>query len=145
MTAANVAASEAIDQFRAALEQRGIVPPQRIMADGRLHRCDAGGRNGKSDAAYVLHLDGMPAGGFQNWRDGLGWHDWRADIGRELTAEEHAAHRQSRSHLARSLVRSRSPLPSPQGCQILWASTVARQFGHPGSRCRSQIAQSPIC
>src|SRR6266852_502803 len=93
MTEANIAASEAIDQFRAALEQRGIVPPQRIMADGRLHRCDAGGRNGKSDAAYVLHLDGMPAGGFQNWRDGLGWHDWRADIGRELTAEEHAAHR----------------------------------------------------
>ena len=44
----------------------------RIIADGSIHRCDAAGRNGKGDAAYLLHLDGVPAAGLENWRDGNG-------------------------------------------------------------------------
>ena len=83
----------AIDQFRTAAESRGLLLPDRLRADGKLHRCDAEGGTGKRDGAYLLHLDGVPAGGLQNWRDGLGWEDWRADIGRRLTAEEEAAHR----------------------------------------------------
>jgi len=62
--------AEVIDRFRAALAARDIVAPDRIIADGRLHRCDAAGKNGKGDAAYLLHLDGLPAGGLENWRDG---------------------------------------------------------------------------
>jgi putative DNA primase/helicase len=78
----------AIEQFRAALVARDIVPPLRIIADGDIHRCDATGKNGKSDAAYLLHLDGIPAGGFENWRDGRGWENWHLDIGRALTRPE---------------------------------------------------------
>ena len=55
--------AEVIDQFRAALAARDIVPPESIIADGSIHRCDAAGKNGKGDAAYLLHLDGIPAGG----------------------------------------------------------------------------------
>ncbi|MDP1650965.1 MAG: DUF927 domain-containing protein [Rubrivivax sp.] len=85
---------EPVDQFRAALARRGIVPKgEEIVADGRLHRCDAEGRGGRGDAAYVLHLGKVPAGGFQNWRDGGGWETWRADIGRTLTTDEESAHR----------------------------------------------------
>lgn len=81
-----------IDQFRAALAGRGILPPADIRADGKLHRCDAEGKGGKNDAAYLLHLDGVPAGGFENHRDGLGWENWRADTGRTLTPAEEAEH-----------------------------------------------------
>src|SRR5262245_29250776 len=83
-----------IQQFRDALSRRGIIVPDESIADGRIHRCDAEGKNGKGDAAYLLYLDGIAAGGFQNWRDGLGWEDWRADIGRPLTPGEKAAHRE---------------------------------------------------
>ncbi|MBV9825736.1 MAG: DUF927 domain-containing protein, partial [Alphaproteobacteria bacterium] len=76
-----------IDQFRDALTDRGIVPGQ-IIADGQLHRCDVAGRGGKRDGAYLLHLDSFPAGGFQNFRDGLGWQTWKAAIGRSPTREE---------------------------------------------------------
>ena len=93
MTGVKIAPSEAIRQFRAALEQRGILAPEHIIADGRLRRCDAEGRDGKGDAAYVLRLDHVPTGGFQNWRDGVGWDNWRADLGRVLTTEEEATHR----------------------------------------------------
>jgi len=81
-------------QFRTAAEARGLRLPDRIDADGKLHRCELqDGPKGKNDGAYLLHLDGVPAGGFQNFRDGLDWENWRADIGRQLTAEEEAANR----------------------------------------------------
>lgn len=64
------ATAEVIDRFRAALAARDIVPPESIIADGSIHRCDAAGKNGKGDAAYLLHLDGIPAGIFSNPLDG---------------------------------------------------------------------------
>lgn len=85
--------NDAISQFRAALAGRGILAPVDIRADGKLHRCDAEGKGGKGDAAYLLHLDGIPAGGFGNHRDGLGWENWRADIGRTMTPAEQTEHR----------------------------------------------------
>lgn len=86
--------SSTLAQFRRAAEARGLILPDGIDADGKLHRCDvSGGAKGKRDGAYLLHLDGVPAGGFENHRDGLGWETWKADIGRSLTPEEEAAHR----------------------------------------------------
>lgn len=83
--------ADALDQFRAALIAHGIVPPDPIIADGGLHRCHAEGRHGRGDAAYVLHLDGLPAGGFTNWRDGRGWESWRFDGGVPLSMGERDA------------------------------------------------------
>ncbi len=89
--------SKAIDQFRRAAEVRGLVLPDRLLIGhlpgGKLPRCDVTGKKGKKDGAYLLHLDGIPAGGFQNHRDGLPWEDWRADLGRQLSPEEEQAHR----------------------------------------------------
>jgi putative DNA primase/helicase len=77
------------------MRSRSILVPEYLQADGRLHRCDVeGGSRGRGDAAYVLHLDGYPAGGFENWRDGLGWQNWKADYERPLTQEERTAYRE---------------------------------------------------
>lgn len=80
-----------IVRFRAALSRRGIAIPGEIIADGRIHRCDAVGPNGKGDAVYLLNLSGIPAGGFRNYRDGLGWEAWQASIGRPLLHGEQVA------------------------------------------------------
>jgi phage/plasmid primase-like uncharacterized protein len=80
--------ADVIRQFEDALKDRGIITPGELITDGRLHRCDAIGRGGKGDAAYILHLDELPAGGFENHRDGIGWENWRPDIGRLLTPIE---------------------------------------------------------
>jgi hypothetical protein len=99
-----------IDSFRAALVARGIIPPPRVLADGRIHRCDAAGKHGKGDAAYLLHLDPLPVGGFENWRDGKGWETWRSDTGRKPSAmkvlalsEKVAASRREREARCRRL------------------------------------------
>jgi len=73
-------AAQVLEQFRAALRARDIVLPEPIVADGCLHRCDAAGRPGRRGAAYLLHLDGIPAGGLENWRDGLGWQNWQCPL-----------------------------------------------------------------
>ncbi|MBR4736139.1 MAG: DUF3987 domain-containing protein [Rhodocyclaceae bacterium] len=83
--------NNAIQQFREAMAARGILPPADLLADGKIHRCDTEGKGGKNDASYLLHPDDIPAGGFQNWRDGKGWQDWHANIGRTLTPAEKAA------------------------------------------------------
>lgn len=79
---------EAIDSFRAALAARDIIPPVEVIADGRIRRCDAAGKHGKGDAAYLLHLNPLPAGGFENWRDGKGWETWRSDTVCQRSAME---------------------------------------------------------
>jgi phage/plasmid primase-like uncharacterized protein len=79
-------------QFEAALRARNLVPPKDIVADGGFHRCNARSRNGKGDGSYVIYGDGtVPAGGFQNFQDGLGWQSWRYQPrGRDPTAAEDA-------------------------------------------------------
>ena len=85
--------SDAFQQFRDALRGRGIVAPDDLKADGLMHRCDVdGGKRGKGDGAYLLHLDGIPAGGFENWRDGFGWQTWKSNHGRTFTPAERAAY-----------------------------------------------------
>lgn len=90
----------AVDQFRAFAATRGLIIKQ-LNADGRLHRCDVEGKNGKADGAYILHLDGFPAGGVENHRDGKGWENWRADMQCPLRAEELAAHRRKMEAMQR--------------------------------------------
>jgi phage/plasmid primase-like uncharacterized protein len=72
--------------------QAGSALPRHIAADGKLHRFSSDGRRGDDAGWYVFHAGDIPAGAFGCWRGGVS-ETWRADIGRELTAEEIAANR----------------------------------------------------
>ena len=78
--------------FADAITAAGLTPPDKIIDDGELHRFAPNGK--KTDLAgwYILHGDGVPAGAFGDWREGL-CRNWRADIGRQLTDAEEAAQR----------------------------------------------------
>lgn len=70
---------DTIDQFRAAMRDAGITPPDVIEADGQLHRFHQEGDKAASrNCFYVLYLDGRPAGMFGNWKTGLR-STWAAD------------------------------------------------------------------
>ena len=119
--------------FKDAMRERSIIPPAELMADGRIHRCDAEGKNGKGDAAYLLHLDGVAAGGFENHRDGLGWSNWNATIDRKLTAGERAARRAK----AASIRRERDALEAKRRkeaasvAQSIWNAAKPASPDHP--------------
>ncbi|WP_089724698.1 hypothetical protein [Candidatus Thiosymbion oneisti] len=83
--------SDAVSAFGDAIASAGLLAPETIEADGRLHRYPTDGKHGDDAGWYILHSDGIPAGAFGCWREGIG-QTWRADIGRKLTdAEEFAS------------------------------------------------------
>ena len=75
-----------------AIAATGLVPPEEVAADGRLHRFSSNGRKGDDSGWYIAHGDGIPAGAFGCWRAGIS-EVWRADIGRPLTPGEAAEHK----------------------------------------------------
>jgi putative DNA primase/helicase len=124
--------NNAIQQFRAALAGRGIVPPDEIEADGELHRADVEGKPNGKDAAYLLHLDGVPAGGFENHRDGIGWENWRADIGRKLNPAEEAVHGEriaAQAARRKAETEKRHAEAQERAC-LIWAN-ADRAMTHP--------------
>jgi len=84
--------SAPIEQFRDAIQSAGLIAPDTIEANGKLHRFSSSGKPGDDAGWYALHDDGIPAGSFGDWRNGFS-QNWRADIGRPLTAQETAAHK----------------------------------------------------
>lgn len=82
-----------LGQFRAAMGARGLQPDE-IQPDGKIHRCRVeGGKSGRVDGSYVLHLGEPLVGGFENWRDGLGWQAWVSRVADELSRDEWKARR----------------------------------------------------
>jgi putative DNA primase/helicase len=119
-------------EFRAALRAHGLVPPEQIIADGQLHRCDVDGKNGRGDGAYVLHLDGVPAGGFQNWQNG-GWHDWCAHDTRTLTTAERKELRERCRWMRaeRDAMRAQRQREAADLALKIWADAKSAPPDHP--------------
>ena len=59
---------DALDEFRYAIEQSGLTPPEAILADGKMHRFASNGDPDDNSGWYVLFTDGLPAGSFGDWR-----------------------------------------------------------------------------
>jgi putative DNA primase/helicase len=85
--------SSTTDLFRTAMLGAGLVPPDDLIPDGTLHRFPTGNRKGDKSGWYVLHLDGIPAGGFGCWREGVS-QTWCAKQPDSMSDTERAAHRQ---------------------------------------------------
>jgi|CXWL01.1.fsa_nt_gi putative DNA primase/helicase len=71
-----------VDQFKRAMFDVGIKPPDVIIADGSIHRFKI---DGKLNGAYILHLDGRPAGYFEDFKQGIK-QTWKASCYQPLTA-----------------------------------------------------------
>ena len=71
---------EVIAQFENSLKEQGFIVDKEITADGKIHRLKVAGDVGaKTSGAYVLHLDGHPAGFIQNFKNGDNGIRWKFD------------------------------------------------------------------
>ncbi len=75
-------------QFQDAIAALGIVPPDDIVADGKIHRFSSNGRPNNDAGWYVLYEGDIPHGSFGDFRTGKMVSSWKADIGRSLTEAE---------------------------------------------------------
>jgi len=76
-------------QLQQAMASAGITAPAHFDFDGEVHRFNNGKKKDKS-AWYIAFNDGIAAGAFGDWREGIS-QTWRADIGRALTLAEQMA------------------------------------------------------
>lgn len=83
-----------IDEFRCAALGAGITLPENLKADGKGHRFKI---DGKQNGFYALHLDGKPAGCFQDWRKHEKPINWKFDkVVEPFTAEQKRSYAQQR-------------------------------------------------
>lgn len=85
--------SDPTEHFRLAITATGLEAPDKIHADGKIHRFSTRGRRGDDSGWYLLHLDGIPAGSFGCWREGL-TQTWCGKSDDAMTQAEREAHRQ---------------------------------------------------
>jgi phage/plasmid primase-like uncharacterized protein len=79
--------SDPIGEFRDAISGAGIPAPEMILADGDIHRFSTNGKASDDSGWYVLHVDGVPAGAFGCWRQGIE-QKWRARKPSSLSPKE---------------------------------------------------------
>ncbi|VWX60030.1 conserved hypothetical protein [Burkholderiales bacterium 8X] len=87
-----IAMRDPVKRFAAAIAAAGMVPPEAIVADGKIHRYSSTGTPSDDAGWYVLHLDGVPAGSFGDWRRGES-QNWCAKTECQLTPHEREAMR----------------------------------------------------
>ena len=92
MSAAVAPLIDPVNGFRDAMIADGLVGPREIIADGKIHRCDAARKGGKGDAFYIYFGDGTAAGCYGDWADGE-WHKWCSRAENSLSQEQKVAFR----------------------------------------------------
>ena len=86
---------DAIDQFRQAMTNAGLKPPDAIHSDGKLHRYSTDGKHSQKNGWYFLHLDGIPWGEAGDWsvNGGESVCHWCAKSDKQMTPAELDSHR----------------------------------------------------
>lgn len=119
-------------QLLNAIRESGITPElDSVILDGSLHRFNTGGRKDKS-GWYIAYSDGVPAGKFGCWRQDVE-QNWRADMGRELSAAEQMAHtrRMAEAKKARDEAREKLQEAVSDAVSEIWAAAQAASDKHP--------------
>lgn len=90
---------EAIDLFGDALRAAGLAP-DKIEADGALHRFSTNGKGGDDSGWYVVHTDGLPTGAFGCWRQSIS-QTWSAPVPPNMTAPARELHKRTNAEIKR--------------------------------------------
>lgn len=119
-------------QLADAIAESGMMPPDDIRLDGAVHRFSVTGKKGDDAGWYVGFDDKIPAGQFGNWRDGSA-HNWRADIGRDITAIEQIAHarRIAEAKAARERAQEAQKQAASDTADTIWANATPASDDHP--------------
>lgn len=119
-------------QFRDAIAETGMIPPDAIIPDGMIHRFSPTGKK-KDDAGwYVFFNDKIAAGRFGNWRDDIN-QPWRADIGRDLTISEEMDHKRriQEARKAAEKAREKRQETAADIAETIWTGATVATPDHP--------------
>lgn len=123
---------DATDQFRAAMFRARLTPPHHIEADGELHRFSTNRTRIDNAGWYILHLDGIPAGAFGDWRTSLTCR-WRAELNRPLSPGERAVHRKRMENIQQKqqAAAAERKIDSAERANAMWDKAIPAPNDHP--------------
>lgn len=120
-------------QLKNAIAASGLVPPNDIHLDGALHRFSSDGKSSKKkNGWYVAFSDGIPAGRFGCWKDGIDV-PWKADVSRDITDADRIAMslRQNEAKAKRDAERKLWQEAAAETCEKIWSGCAAASADHP--------------
>lgn len=120
------------EQIIDAIAGAGLVPPQHIVMDGKIHRFSSDGKRGGDSGWYVVHSDKICAGAFGCWKQGMTT-TWAQDVGRELTAFEQMEHAR-KVRAARSAAdeeRQKRRETAQETASDIWGNVSPASDDHP--------------
>lgn len=123
-------------QLRDAISASGLMAPQTITLDGKIHRFRSGtkGQGGHGDKTgwYIAFGDGIPAGRFGCWRSGLE-SSWRAEVGRAFSPAEEMAHtaRMAEARAARDAEQARGREIASNNVDLIFSNAIGAAPEHP--------------
>jgi putative DNA primase/helicase len=125
--------NDAAENFKAAIENFGLIIKGMPIADGRLRRCDVhGDRAGTLNGWYVLYGGGIFVGVFGNWKTGQK-HKWCAKSQISMTASEKAEYgrKLERARKARKLEEVKQRAEAQRKANFIWYNAESATEGHP--------------
>lgn len=119
------------EQFRLAIANSGLTPPDNLVADGVLHRFSKDGERFDDSGWFVFFADGL-GGVFGCWSWGM-TENWRADTGREWTNAELDAHRRQTEEAKRKrdAEKVRMQLEAKEQAASIWATSTPAEDTNP--------------
>lgn len=126
-----MSSNEALSTFGDAMRAVGIEAPESIIGDGQIHRFGTGGKRSKN-GWYVLHLDGVPAGAFGDWRTGVN-ETWTAVAADKLPQADRDAQRRRLDEIKRQReaeqVQRHAEAQAKAGA--IWQASAQAPADHP--------------
>lgn len=119
-------------QFREAMLEAGVSPPDEIILDGQLRRFRTDPKKHDRSGWYVGHADGICTMIWGDWRQGIE-QTIKADTGRKLTVADEMAHvaRVAAAKSARDLERKKQNEAAASTVEIIWSEGAAASPEHP--------------
>jgi len=119
-------------EFRQAIIEAGLTPPDDVIADGKIHRFSSNGDPDDDAGWYILHGDGMPAGSFGCWRSGF-TEKWCAKSPRRMTEQERAEYlrRMEETKRARKEEERQRHIEAAARAKAVWDAAKPAPEDHP--------------
>jgi phage/plasmid primase-like uncharacterized protein len=121
-----------VEQFRLAIREAGLKPPDDIEPDGQLRHFSTNGSATDKGGWCVLFDGDVPAGAFGDFRSGVD-EKWRGAIGRRLTSQEKAEQKRrfQEARRRRDAKEAERRKAARGEAQAIWKSAKSAPEDHP--------------
>jgi len=133
--------TDPLDGFRQAIADAGLLLPDHIDADGQIHRFSTNGKTGDKAGYYCLHLDGVAAGHFGCWREGI-QQNWSAKGGQQLDRDQLDRLRKSMDQARKD--RERHQQQRAEVAKSIWDAAAPADPAHPYLKAKGVMAVGGI-